>query len=72
MQEAFDKEQAVKEGRLLPGEGVDQEYDSTLREIQEIEDELRDYLTQQEKFFRCRVSIVTNIRVVYKPVTNYI
>lgn len=47
----------MKEGRLLPGEGVDQEYDATLTEIKNIEEELREYLKKQEKHFGCRVSV---------------
>lgn len=56
--EAFNQAQAEKEGRILPGEGVDQEYDSTLQLIKEIEEELKDYLAEQEKYFKCRLSYV--------------
>ncbi|KAF9416391.1 hypothetical protein HW555_006238 [Spodoptera exigua] len=56
--EAFNQEQAEKEGRILPGEGVDQEYDNTLQLIQEIEGELKEYLSKQEKYFKCRLSYV--------------
>ncbi|KAH9639495.1 hypothetical protein HF086_003628 [Spodoptera exigua] len=45
--EAFNQEQAEKEGRILPGEGVDQEYDNTLQLIQEIEGELKEYLNKK-------------------------
>ncbi|KAJ2954741.1 hypothetical protein O0L34_g3044 [Tuta absoluta] len=56
--EGFNQSEAEKEGRILPGAGVDPEYDNTLRTIAEIEEELQDYLKEQEKFFRCRVAYV--------------
>ncbi|XP_013186180.1 probable DNA mismatch repair protein Msh6 [Amyelois transitella] len=57
-QEAFDQAQAEKEGRILPGEGVDQEYDNALALIRDIEDELKDYLKEQEKYFKTRLTYV--------------
>ncbi|CAK1593977.1 unnamed protein product [Parnassius mnemosyne] len=56
--EAFNQQEAEKEGRILPGRGVDQEYDSALQTIQQIEDELKEYLAEQEKYFRCRLKYV--------------
>ncbi|XP_059051642.1 probable DNA mismatch repair protein Msh6 isoform X2 [Achroia grisella] len=56
--EAFNQTEAEKEGRIVPGEGVDQEYDSTLRLINEIGEELEDYLKDQEKYFKCRLTYV--------------
>lgn len=56
--EAFNQAEAEKEGRILPGEGVDQEYDNTLKMIKEIEKELKDYLKEQEKYFKCRLTYV--------------
>ncbi|XP_041982809.1 probable DNA mismatch repair protein Msh6 isoform X2 [Aricia agestis] len=56
--EAFNQKEAEKEGHILPSAGVDQEYDHTLTLIKEIEGELQEYLTEQEKFFRCRVTYV--------------
>ncbi|KAL4716214.1 hypothetical protein ACJJTC_004708 [Scirpophaga incertulas] len=56
--EAFNQKEAEKEGRLLPGEGVDQEYDNALQMIKDIEDELQNYLKKQEAYFKCRVNYV--------------
>ncbi|XP_053615816.1 probable DNA mismatch repair protein Msh6 isoform X2 [Plodia interpunctella] len=56
--EAFDQTQAEKEGRILPGEGVDVEYDSALASIRDIEKELQDYLKEQEKYFKTRLTYV--------------
>ncbi|CAB3233361.1 unnamed protein product [Arctia plantaginis] len=56
--EAFNQTEAEKEGRILPGDGVDQEYDNTLQLIKEIEEELKEYLKEQEKYFKCRLTYV--------------
>ncbi|KPJ16004.1 putative DNA mismatch repair protein Msh6 [Papilio machaon] len=56
--EAFNQQEAEKEGRILPGRGVDQEYDAALAEIQQIQDQLKQYLVEQEKYFKCRLSYV--------------
>ncbi|XP_013166336.1 PREDICTED: probable DNA mismatch repair protein Msh6 [Papilio xuthus] len=56
--EAFNQQEAEKEGRILPGRGVDQEYDAALAQIQQIQDELKEYLVEQEKYFKCRLSYV--------------
>ncbi|XP_064074096.1 probable DNA mismatch repair protein Msh6 isoform X1 [Vanessa tameamea] len=56
--EAFNQQDAEKEGRILPGAGVDKEYDHILQVIEELEDELKQYLTKQEKYFKCRVTYV--------------
>ncbi|XP_045779005.1 probable DNA mismatch repair protein Msh6 isoform X2 [Maniola jurtina] len=55
---AFNQKEAEKEGRILPGEGVDQEYDSTLQAIKEIEGDLKEYLAEQESYFKCRLHYV--------------
>ncbi|XP_034836109.1 probable DNA mismatch repair protein Msh6 isoform X1 [Maniola hyperantus] len=55
---AFNQKEAEKEGRILPGEGVDQEYDSTLQAIKEIEGDLKEYLAEQERHFKCRLHYV--------------
>ncbi|KAL0818931.1 hypothetical protein ABMA28_008234 [Loxostege sticticalis] len=54
--EAFNQKEAAKEGFILPDEGVDQEYDSTLQLISDIDMELKRYLDQQEKHFKCFLS----------------
>ncbi|KAL0818930.1 hypothetical protein ABMA28_008233 [Loxostege sticticalis] len=64
--EAFNQQEAEKEGRILPGEGVDQEYDSTLQLISDIEKELKQYLSEQEKYFKCRLSYVGSDKKRYQ------
>ncbi|CAH0596392.1 unnamed protein product [Chrysodeixis includens] len=64
--EAFNQTQAEKEGRILPGEGVDQEYDNTIQLIKEIEEELKEYLSEQEKYFKCRLSYVGSDKKRYQ------
>ncbi|XP_048477916.1 probable DNA mismatch repair protein Msh6 [Plutella xylostella] len=56
--QSFNHAEAEKEGRMLPGAGIDSEYDDSLREIDSIQAELQEYLKEQEKFFRCRVTFV--------------
>ncbi|XP_004931420.2 probable DNA mismatch repair protein Msh6 isoform X1 [Bombyx mori] len=56
--EAFNQQEAEKEGCIKPGAGVDREYDGALQRIHEIESELKEYLAEQEKHFRCRLSYV--------------
>ncbi|KAI8437534.1 hypothetical protein MSG28_011837 [Choristoneura fumiferana] len=56
--EGFNQSEAEKEGRIVPGAGVDQEYDATLKLIEDIEDELKEYLQEQEKYFKCRLKYV--------------
>lgn len=58
MQEGFNQTRAEKEGTILPEPGVDQEYDNTLKLIEEIELELKEYLVEQEKYFKCRVNVL--------------
>ncbi|XP_055614390.1 probable DNA mismatch repair protein Msh6 [Uranotaenia lowii] len=54
-EKAFDHEEALKEGVIAPGEGIDAEYDEVERGIKEIQEELAEYKRQQEKFFGCKI-----------------
>ncbi|XP_055323471.1 probable DNA mismatch repair protein Msh6 [Sitodiplosis mosellana] len=54
----FDFDEALKEGVIAPGKGVDSEYDSIQKRIAEINEELAEYLKKQEKFFGCRLQYV--------------
>ncbi|XP_063381662.1 probable DNA mismatch repair protein Msh6 [Cydia fagiglandana] len=56
--EGFNQSEAEKEGRILPGVGVDPEYDGTLQLIDDIQKELNEYLAEQEKYFKCRLKYV--------------
>lgn len=58
MQNGFDFDEALKEGVIAPGKGVDNEYDSIQKRIAEINEELTEYLKQQESFFGCRLQYV--------------
>ncbi|XP_014252185.1 DNA mismatch repair protein Msh6 [Cimex lectularius] len=49
--EAFDHEEAEKEGRIIPSRGVDAEYDSAIETLNEIKQELDSYLKEQCKKF---------------------
>ncbi|XP_065095501.1 probable DNA mismatch repair protein Msh6 [Ochlerotatus camptorhynchus] len=55
-EETFDHEQALKDGVIAPGEGLDAEYDAVDKEIKGILKELEDYKCQQEKYFGCKIS----------------
>lgn len=43
---------------IAPGKGVDKEFDSIQQKIVEIDEELKEYLKKQEKFFGCRLEYV--------------
>lgn len=58
LQNGFDFEEALKVGVIAPANGVDSEYDSTQQKIADIEEELNEYLKDQEKFFNCRLQYV--------------
>ncbi|XP_049885567.1 probable DNA mismatch repair protein Msh6 isoform X2 [Pectinophora gossypiella] len=64
--DGFDQTEAEKAGVILPGEGMDPEYDDTLRTIKEIDDELKEYLAEQEKYFRCRLAYVGSDKKRYQ------
>ncbi|XP_047510780.1 probable DNA mismatch repair protein Msh6 [Pieris napi] len=64
--EGFNQTQAEKEGKILPEAGVDQEYDNTLELIEEIEQELRQYLMEQEKYFKCKITYVGSDKKRYQ------
>ncbi|KAF6205210.1 hypothetical protein GE061_019377 [Apolygus lucorum] len=55
---AFDRDEAEKEGRIIPSAGVDPEYDQAMEEMKEIEKETKKYLAQQCAQFSCKVVYV--------------
>lgn len=57
---SFDKDVALKTGTIEPKPGMSPEFDDIEKEIKGIEDELKDYVKVQEKFFKCRISIGVN------------
>lgn len=54
--EAFDQEVASKEGVIIPKAGVDEDYDSAMEKISDIQKSLDKYLKEQEKIFGCKIS----------------
>ncbi|XP_055373333.1 probable DNA mismatch repair protein Msh6 [Condylostylus longicornis] len=53
---SFDHEAAIKSGVVAPEKGLDAEYDSVENLIEDIKAELKEYLTEQEKTFKCRIN----------------
>ena len=53
---SFDQEEALKEGVIAPGKGVDAEYDAVEEAIADIHHESNEYLKEQEKHFGTRLS----------------
>lgn len=56
--DAFDHEQAAKEGKIIPRPGVDRQYDQALERISDIHRESEKYLTEQKTFFGAKVAYV--------------
>ncbi|KAF5279807.1 hypothetical protein FQA39_LY18229 [Lamprigera yunnana] len=54
--EAFDQKQAEAEGKIIPQQGIDEEYDSAEQEIMDVQDESKAYLEKLEEMFRCKVN----------------
>lgn len=63
---AFDHEEARKTGVIAPGHGVDNEYDSIQEEIEDLSNELNEYLKSQEKYFGCKLSFFGNDKKRYQ------
>lgn len=55
LQNAFDHEEAQKEGRIIPSSGVDPDYDRAVSEYDDIKSELDAYLKTQCSHFGCKV-----------------
>jgi len=51
---AFNPKKALASGFILPHPGVDEEYDSANSRVQEVEDELEQYLEQQQEYFKTK------------------
>jgi DNA mismatch repair protein MSH6 len=54
----FDRQEAEKEGKIIPRAGVDPQYDESLKLIQEIEADAESYIQEQRKYFGSRVTYV--------------
>lgn len=56
LQNSFNHDEAMKHGRILPEPGMDNQYDSVVEKIKEVDLELKSYLKEQCKHFGCNVS----------------
>ncbi|KAL1490516.1 hypothetical protein ABEB36_013196 [Hypothenemus hampei] len=54
--QAFNHDEAEKEGTIIPKRGVDEDYDEADNKIKEINTQLQTYLNEQSKFFGCQVT----------------
>lgn len=63
---AFDIQAALKTGFAIPEKNADQEYDTILDEIEDLEEELRDYLKEQGKFLGCTLKYFGSDRKRYQ------
>ncbi|KAG2634955.1 hypothetical protein PVAP13_2NG321800 [Panicum virgatum] len=59
--DAFDWSEADRNGRIIPLQGCDPEYDATCNAIQEIESSLKEYLKEQRKLLRCASVTYVNV-----------
>lgn len=57
-QQAFDHEEAKKEGSIKPKSGVDEEYDAVMKELKENEKEQEAYLEKQRRHFGVKVKYI--------------
>ena len=55
-QTSFDQDKARKTGTIDPQPGMNSDYDSAIRDIERIKQDLQEYLARQRKRLGCRVS----------------
>ncbi|BES93758.1 DNA mismatch repair protein [Nesidiocoris tenuis] len=55
---AFDRDEAEKEGRIIPSAGVDPEYDESIENMKRLDKEMKSYLAKQCQYFQCKVVYV--------------
>nr|XP_045608905.1 DNA mismatch repair protein Msh6-like [Procambarus clarkii] len=63
---AFDHEEAQKEGKIIPSSGVDTEYDGACEQIKITKDKLSDYLKDQCRYFGTKVMYWGNDKKRYQ------
>lgn len=56
LKNSFDIDEAKKTGYVVPGRNVDEEYDAMLNEIDELGDEIKAYLKQEDKKVGCKLT----------------
>ncbi|TVU09494.1 hypothetical protein EJB05_42970, partial [Eragrostis curvula] len=59
--DAFDWSEADRNGRIIPCEGCDPEYDATCAAVEEIESSLKEYLKEQRKLLRYSSANYVNV-----------
>ena len=52
---SFDAEQARKDGKIIPNPGVNEDYDTAMKDMRDVERELNDHLKEQNRAFGCKV-----------------
>ncbi len=55
---AFDREQALRCGVIIPSPGLNESYDTALCDIRETEKQLNNYLTQQKRTLGIKVCVM--------------
>ncbi|CAG0884130.1 unnamed protein product [Cyprideis torosa] len=63
---AFDREQAKREGRIVPAPGVDAEYDGAQADEAAVDQDATDYLREQARVFGCKVVFVGTAKNRYQ------
>lgn len=58
-------EEAIKEGKIIPQRGIIEEFDEVEDKIDEIKNEMDDYLREQSKFFGCKLSYGNSFKKKY-------
>lgn len=55
-QNAFDHQKATKEGKIIPKDGIDEEFDNAKSSVIEVEEEAAAYLKEISKKLQCPVT----------------
>ena len=68
---AFDLKTAKESGSIVPLPGVNEEYDQSLEDIRQIEEDLQQYLLNQRKRLNCKVRHFELIPIKFGFFTNF-
>lgn len=63
---SFDADLAKSTGKIIPSEGVNEDYDQAINDIKQCERELEKYLNEQKKKFNCALSFFGTSRNRYQ------
>lgn len=58
---SFDQLQAQEDGVIVPCPGVNQAYDQAVQQVTAIQQQLDDYLKEQRRKFKCKVSAICHM-----------